>query len=292
MKLARGRGSDGPPRPPDSTCSFDPATLTAPGCAPVFSDTGDRADVSADWGGIDCASASRHSLIGGGDPHVTAAGAAQPSDQAHQLTVLDGDDVWGERCELGENWRPTAPMPAYEEGQRRLTMLLVPPPGQLPAREQRLADGDADEAGAAGRQRRGRAGARAEGRRRELGASSRARRRARVNGAGSCGRRPRQSTRGPGSSSTSPTRATPAGGAITVYVDLNGDGDALDGGEQSSTFSTYTLKLETSGGAGDGLAVGDSVPSLLRAGIYHSPAIPCPPPAGCASQVDNVQIVG
>lgn len=291
VKLARRRGRDGPARPPDSTCSFDPATLTAPGCTSVFSDTGDRAGASAEWGRVDCASASRHSLIGGGDPHVTAAGAAQPSDQAHQLTVLDGDDVWGERCELGENWRPTAPMPAYEEGQRRLTMLSFRLPDSYP-----LANSDwqtvmqmkqaqpADNGGGTPVL--------------ALKASGGSWSLVQSTSPGSSDES-RQLWSAP-AATASWTRFVfdvtysrdPGTGAVTVYADLNGDGDALDEGEQSATFSTYTLKLETSGGNDDGLAVGDSVPSLLRTGIYHSPAIPCPPPAGCASQVDNVQIVG
>ena len=49
-------------------------------------------------------------------------------------------------------------------------------------------------------------------------------------------------------------------GSIKVYVDLNGDGDATDPGEQSPTFNTYTLKTETAGTNSDGIAAGESIP--------------------------------
>ncbi len=52
-----------------------------------------------------------------------------------------------------------------------------------------------------------------------------------------------------------------------------------------------TLKRETTGGTDDGIAPGESIPSHLRVGIYHNPAIACPPPSGCSTQVDNVQVV-
>jgi hypothetical protein len=81
----------------------------------------------------------------------------------------------------------------------------------------------------------------------------------------------------------------PSQGSIAVYVDLNGDGDAADPGEQGPTMNTYTLKREISGGGDDGIAPGDSIPSHLRTGIYHSPAIACP--RGCSVDTDNVQVV-
>ena len=41
----------------------------------------------------------------------------------------------------------------------------------------------------------------------------------------------------------------------------------------------------------DGIAPGKSIPSHLRVGIYHDPAIALPTPSTCAVDVDNVQIV-
>ena len=56
-------------------------------------------------------------------------------------------------------------------------------------------------------------------------------------------------------------------GRIKVYVDLNGNGDFDDAGEQTQTFH----------------------PSHLRMGIYHDPAIACPTPSGCPVNIDNVE---
>jgi hypothetical protein len=82
-------------------------------------------------------------------------------------------------------------------------------------------------------------------------------------------------------------------GSVQVYVDLNGDGDALDSGEESPRLSLQTMLAETDGpnGTSDGLAPGDPIPDHLRLGIYHNPSIVCPPPDGCAVDVDNVQVV-
>ena len=81
----------------------------------------------------------------------------------------------------------------------------------------------------------------------------------------------------------------PAIGSIRVSVDLDGDGDSLDPGEQSPTFQTYTLKYETANG--DHLDAGDSIPSHLRVGVYHNSAIACPSTGTCSDGVDNVQVV-
>jgi hypothetical protein len=81
----------------------------------------------------------------------------------------------------------------------------------------------------------------------------------------------------------------PRVGSVTMYVDLNGDGDAADPAEHSPTFHVSTLKRETSGGwAGDGIAPGESIPSHLRTGMYHDSAINCP--NGCSIGVDNVEV--
>jgi hypothetical protein len=86
-------------------------------------------------------------------------------------------------------------------------------------------------------------------------------------------------------------------GMVKLYIDRNGDGDALDPEEQSPNITTHTLKYETPDHHGaandtDGLAPGDSIPSHLRIGPYHDPSIDCPAPSGCSLQVDNVQVVG
>ena len=78
-------------------------------------------------------------------------------------------------------------------------------------------------------------------------------------------------------------------GRITVYADLNSDGDFDDEGETSSTMRTYTLKREIKGGYKDGIKPGKSIPSHLRAGIYHDDALDCGD--GCSVDIDNVQVV-
>ena len=92
--------------PGHGTCEVDPTTMTAPGCSTLRSDTGADAPRAGLWGSIDCASSSRASTSSsGGDPSPEADGTRQPDSAFRDLTVLDGDDFWGERCELGRNER-------------------------------------------------------------------------------------------------------------------------------------------------------------------------------------------
>ena len=48
-------------------------------------------------------------------------GGAQGDDAYLQLTVRDGDDFFGERCELGHNDHRDGPTAIYREGDRRVT---------------------------------------------------------------------------------------------------------------------------------------------------------------------------
>jgi hypothetical protein len=87
----------------------------------------------------------------------------------------------------------------------------------------------------------------------------------------------------------------PAIGKIKMYIDANGDGDALDSGEQSPVINTYTLKTETAtnpndGAVDDGIAEGESIPSHLRMGIYHDTWFACPAPTGCSADYDDVVV--
>jgi hypothetical protein len=271
-------------------CAVDPLTLTAPGCVPMFEDSSSEADAASIWGEIDCQVSSRHELVSAGDPHSTALGAAPSDDLARRLTVIDGDDVWGERCELGSNSRKLGPTVLYGEGDRAITFASFRLPesyalastawqnvmqmkqtqpaangGGTPILSLEAKDGmwqlwQSDSTGAA--------------------------------------------------ETSHPVWTTPAStggwtrfafdvtysqhphqGAITVYADLNGDGDAADAGETSERLETYTLKTETEGGvAGDGIDPGEAIPSHLRVGPYHNEIIDCP--GGCHVDVDNVQVVG
>ncbi|MBM3667308.1 MAG: hypothetical protein FJW90_07485 [Actinobacteria bacterium] len=74
-------------------------------------------------------------------------------------------------------------------------------------------------------------------------------------------------------------------GRITVFADL------ADPGERSRRIRTNTLKVETRGTKSDGIRRGKSIPSHLRAGIHHDPVMDRPAPAGCAVDVDNVQVL-
>jgi Polysaccharide lyase len=280
-----------PPSAADSSvCALDPATLTAPGCQTAFADTADG-DATSLWGKVDCESASRHQVIGDGDSHPMASGGPQPSASARQLTVLDGDDVWGERCELGENWRPSTPMPTYTEGQRRITFVSFRLPPNYPlgtntwqtVMQMKQIQPAANGGGTPVAALKAYDGLWSLVQSESSGASDSS----------------REVWSTPATAGTWTRFAfdvtyssNPSVGSIKVYVDLNADGDALDVGEQSPTFNTYTLKVETAGSAADGLAPGNSIPSQLRVGIYHDPAVPCPNSTGCANQVDNVQIVG
>ena len=78
-------------------------------------------------------------------------------------------------------------------------------------------------------------------------------------------------------------------GRITVYADLDGDGGFSGAGERSATMKTYTLKREIRGGYKDGIKPGKSIPSHLRAGIYHDDALDCG--GGCSVDIDNVQVI-
>ena len=68
-----------------------------------------------------------------------------------------------------------------------------------------------------------------------------------------------------------------------MIADVNGDGDYLDPTETRRKRKTFTLKRRPHHRG--------SVPSHLRAGIYHNPKIDCPPPSGCQIDVDNVQVL-
>jgi hypothetical protein len=266
--------------------------LSASGCATLFEDTAATSDAAAIWGSVDCQTASRSALVSGGDTHLTATGTAQPDTQARQLTVIDGDDVWGERCEMGENSHRYGPTTLYGEGERRITFASFKLPDSFPlattewqsVMQMKQTQPSANGGGTPVL---------------SLKANK------------SSWSLWQSDSAGPSENSHSlwSTPATqntwtrfafditysrdPGIGSITVYVDLNNDGDALDAGEQSPTMHTYTLKQETEGGSStDGIAAGDSIPSHLRTGIYHSPTIACPPPIGCSSLVDNVQVVG
>jgi hypothetical protein len=291
--VTRVSGPDpAPPRPPPSAaCVLEPATLTATGCSTVFEDQGGARDPTSLWGVIDCAHASRHGVVAAGDHHRTPGGASAPNSTARQLTVLDGDDVWGERCELGQNSHKYGPTVFYREGERRITFASFRLPGSFPlttSQWQAVMQMKQTQPAANG------GGTPVLSLKANNGAWS-------LWQSDSAG--PSENSHPLWSAPATQGRWTrfafdvtysqnPAIGSIKVYADLNGDGDALDVSERSSGIHTYTLKREIRGGRDtDGIDPGESIPSHLRAGIYHKPTIGCPTPTGCASQIDNVVVV-
>ena len=280
--------ADGPP----CALSIPASTLamTLKGCTTVASDTASSDDPTAFWGTIDCEEDSRHSQeTAGGDTARSAEGAGQGDSAFRRLTVIDGDDVYGERCELGLNNHRVSPVAIFGEGGRWATYASIRLPDSFPlgvdAYQNVLQMKQAQPAD---------------------------------NGGGT----PALSLKafddrwilfhsGPGPTSVDrPLWEVPAErgrwtrfaldvtysqhtdlGSVRVYVDLDGDGDFGGDSERSPRFHTNTLKRETEGTSADGYEPGDSLESHLRAGIYHDPAIDCPAPTGCQVEIDNVQVL-
>jgi hypothetical protein len=272
---------------PTGPCALDPATLAAPGCTVIKSDIGATGNGASLWGNVECATSTRAQLQGsGGDTHPTAAGTSQGNAAFWQLDVVDGDNFSGERCELGRNeWRygsrgGNGTFALYEEGQRRITFASYRFPSSFPfttSNWQTILQ------------------------MKQAQPSN--------NGGGSPilevqlrdGRLSLESDTG--SYWSTPVTAgvwerialdvnysqDPSRGSVTMYVDANGDGDAADPGEASPTIHAATLKTEIAGSL-TGISPGASIPSHLRVGLYHDPAIACP--SACAVEVDNVQVVG
>jgi hypothetical protein len=232
-----------------------------------------------------------------GDPHVTALGTSQPSpDSYRQVTVVDGDNVYGERCELGFNWterrnagrgRGPGPTVFYREGDRRVTYISlrlgrgVDPSGSdwravmqmkqtepfdnqtaSPVLSMEVRDGDW----------------------------------VLFHGTNELWATPaRQSTWTRFAFDVTYSQDARVG-RIRVYADLNGDRDFDDDGEVSPVFHVATLRAEqprSPGGTYSDVpspwAVGQSIPDHLRAGIYQDPDYSCP--SGCSVDIDNVQVV-
>jgi hypothetical protein len=255
----------------------------------VSSDTASDPDPEQTWGNIECGSwenpiPSRHQrLSSGGDSHPTAQGQAQAGD-FRRLTVIDGDDWSGERCELGLNDHQEGPTALYREGQRRATFFSMRLPDNFPL--------DANTWQTVFQMKQAQPS---------------------DNGGGVpvlfmgayLGEWHIESANGeywsfPAQKNTwtrfvfDVTYSQDSDrGSLQVAADLNGDGDVGDSGERSPRIRTNTLMTEADGpnGSSDGLAPGDPIPSHMRAGIYHNPSIACLPPVGCSTELDNVQVL-
>jgi hypothetical protein len=260
------------------------------GCTTIFSDTASKADPEPVWGQIACQKRTRQSRpAAGGDPSPRADGGDQGNTAYRRLVVRDGDDFYGERCELGENDHDEGPTALYPEGARRATYASVRLPADFPI---------------------------------GVSAWQNVIQMKQTQPADNGGGTPALSLKAygehwilfhsdPGKTKVdTPLWSAPAEagvwtrfafdvrysqdpdlGSIKLYADLDADGDFEDPGEESPTFITNTLKRETSGDSGDGYTKGASLRSHLRAGIYHDSEVECSAPATCAVEIDNVQVL-
>jgi hypothetical protein len=256
--------------------------MTAPSCGQVASDTGASSSPLPFWGSIQCAAESRYSYEGvGGDPDPTAFGAAQGNSAYRHLTVFDGDNYSGERCELGLN-STRGPTAFYREGEQRLTYFSERLPSNFPlaanswqvTMQMKQAQPSHDNGSGVALEMEARQGRWvASALWHELFSF------------------PAQSNIWTRFAWDVFYSKDPSQGWVQISADLNGDGDFNDPGERSPVIHTATMATEISGYPADGITPGAGIPSHLRLGIYHDPAIPCPAPTGCSVDVDNVQVM-
>lgn len=266
-------------------CRPDLNRLSAAGCTVVAEDNSAAANPAGLWGRVECESPTRQRRMEErGDPAPTATGRPQGNDAYRKLSVLDGDDYYGERCELGRNnHRPSLPTFALgREGERRAFFFSVRLTRRFPLKGNawqsivQLKQSQPSANGSGSPQIGLHASARtfsfhAEG---EPLWSVRARR--------NFWTRFVLDVR----FSQDPDR-----GSVRVRVDRNGDGDTFDRRERSRLMRLATLKTETGGGTDDGIEPGEPIPAHLRVGIYHDSSYECPAPVGCVVHFDNVQVM-
>ncbi len=262
---------------------------TLEGCRVLFNDTASAPDAAALWGRADCGTFPNAvdqqrplRLESGGDTHLTGTGAPQENGDYRRMTVFDGDNYYGERCELGFNNSEEGPTALYHEGQRRVTYASIRLPENFPLDttdwQTILQMKQAQPANNGGGVPILFMGAH--------------------NGMfvvdsdhGEHWEFPAQKNVWTRFMFDVTYSQDPSKGSIQVDADLNDDGDFNDPGERSPRIQTATLRAETAGPLTN-IAPGESIPDHLRVGIYHDPEIPCPPPTGCSTEVDNVQVLG
>jgi len=284
--LLLARGGSGDPLLPDP---LDPTPGFPQVGEPRFLDAGDDPDATTVWGRVECTKEERHTLIAsGGDGHLRADREPQGNDSYRRLRLRDGDEFYGERCELGLNDHRTSPVALYREGDRSITFisLRLPPGFPLHTRSWQVLMQIKQSQPADGGNGSPRLALQAADGRWILTHAG-----------------PSETDVGDGTVWSAPARigvwtrfafdvvysADPSVGSVRLSADLNGDGDARDAREQSGVAKLQTLRRERAGGSDDGLTAGDPIPSHLRAGLYHDPEIRCPR-RGCFVDVDNVAV--
>jgi hypothetical protein len=262
--------------------------MTLPGCRVVASDTASNPNPDPFWGFTACQHDSQAGdLTSGGDNHPMSDGQTQSNSSYRQMTVFDGDNPfgWGARCELGENDHD-GPVAFYHQNQRRVTYISMRLPDNFPLSEDygfqtvlQMKEAQPYD--------------------NNLYCCPILFMEAFDNhwiidsNNGTYWKFPAQRDVWTRFAWDVTYSTDPSRGSIQVSADLNNDGDFDDPGERMPRIHTNTLITETDGphGTSDGLAPGDAIPSHLRTGIYHDSDIPCPAPAGCSTQVDNIQVV-
>jgi Polysaccharide lyase len=253
------------------------------GCRTVAADTAGRRNPLALWGRINCESRRRHQRVRhGGDHHRKANGARQRNRSYRRLRVLDGDDFYGERCELGRNTHDDPTFARYREGQRRVTFVSL----RLP-RGFSLGDDDWQTVWQMKQSQPAAAGDGAP----ILEMQARDGKFLLINSWNDLWSTDARKRRWIRFAIDVRYSRDPDRGFVRVFMDANGDGDAKDGGERSGRYEVPTLRREVAGGFPDGISPGQSIPSHFRTGIYHDPDYDCSRPRGCPIDVDNVQVV-
>lgn len=265
-------------------------------CRILRNDTGHVRNPSGLWGKVDCVKRSRQQrVLGGGDRLPRADGRRQGNRSYRRMTVYDGDNVWGERCELARNEHRhggkggPGTFNLYREGETRITQMSIRLPRSYPLnsskwqvisqmKQTQPANNGSGTSAISLSARRGRW---------ELTQSRSVLNSAHARILWAAPARKRTWTR---ISLVVTYSQYPSQGSIRIFADRNGDGDVRDRRERSRVFHTYTLKRETPGGKADGIDPGESIPSHLRVGIYHDPSVHCPKPRGCSVDIDNVQV--
>jgi hypothetical protein len=289
-------------------CAHKQGTHHGPGKL-LASDTSESRSLNF-WGSVDCENTTRSGFFpSGGDPHPRADGKAQHNRSFRRLTVIDGDNFYGERCELGLNYAATpgrGPTVFYRNGGHRVTWISIRLPKNFIAdqamwqtvmqmKQTQPYDSDVDSQGTPGTPILDLEVMNGEWFLLHPNLNPASAPCHANHSLGICWRGKARKGQWTRFSFDIVYSNNPKVGSIRVSADLNADGDFKDGGERSPLIHAATLRTEsapeTTLSGGDGLAVGDAIPSHLRTGIYHDPAYSCRAPRGCSIDIDNVQVV-